>query len=319
MDADHFETRRAIIMHTAILINIVSASQPAIAMCVAGIVVFMIGAMVAKRDLSGAHGLDRIAVLGPVCFAVPLAVFGAFHLFGPDFVKDIVPDYMPWQMFWVYFVGLALIAASVSIAAGIWMHWSGLLFGIMMFLFVAMIYIPGVISTPQGRYRWILACREMSFGGGGWLLAGSVIDGWPRNGNRKVIFVGRICVTIALFLFGVEHFLHPTGLPGVPLQKQIPTWIPGREIVDYITGAALLIAGGSVLLSWKTRAIAACVGGWILLTVLLIYGPVMIGALADPEVGVQVEGINYFADTLLFAGTVLALAKVSPRSRQANS
>lgn len=34
--------------------------------------------------------------------------------------------------------------------------------------------------------------------------------------------------------------------------------------------------------------------------------------LAEPATPVQVEGINYFADTLLFAGVVLALASAAP-------
>jgi hypothetical protein len=44
------------------------------------------------------------------------------------------------------------------------------------------------------------------------------------------------------------------------------------------------------------------------LLVVVIYGPVLIGALADPSTGVQVEGVNYFADTLLFGGAILSLA-----------
>jgi len=61
--------------------------------------------------------------------------------------------------------------------------------------------------------------------------------------------------------------------------------------------------------------VATCVGGWLLLMVLVIYGPVLIAALSDPRIGVQVEGINYFADTLLFAGVILlALANAGPRS-----
>jgi hypothetical protein len=85
-------------------------------------------------------------------------------------------------------------------------------------------------------------------------------------------------------------------------------------LIDYLTGAALLVAGGSILLRWKTRAVATCLGGWILLMVLVIYGPVLIVALSDPETAIKVEGINYFADTLLFAGAILALAKATPRS-----
>ncbi len=44
---------------------------------------------------------------------------------------------------------------------------------------------------------------------------------------------------------------------------------------------------------------------------LVIYLPVLLGALSDPRIGVQLEGINYFADTLLFAGTILTLASAS--------
>ena len=40
----------------------------------------------------------------------------------------------------------------------------------------------------------------------------------------------------------------------------------------------------------------------------------MILALSDPGTAGKVEGINYFADTLLFAGAILALAKATPRS-----
>jgi hypothetical protein len=58
--------------------------------------------------------------------------------------------------------------------------------------------------------------------------------------------------------------------------------------------------------------VATFVGGWILLMVLVIYGPVLIGALWHPGVGVEVEGVNYFADTLLFAGAILATASAVP-------
>ena len=47
-----------------------------------------------------------------------------------------------------------------------------------------------------------------------------------------------------------------------------------------------------------------------MLLVLAIYTPVLIGALANPGAGVQIEGLNYFADTLLFGGAILSLAGV---------
>jgi hypothetical protein len=58
--------------------------------------------------------------------------------------------------------------------------------------------------------------------------------------------------------------------------------------------------------------VATLVGGWILLMVLVIYGPVLIAALSQSGVGIEVEGINYFADTLLFGGAILAVASAAP-------
>ena len=301
-------------MHSTILATLFEISSTVVAMCSAGIALFLIGVLAAKNEIAEARGLDKVVALSNLCVAIPLAVFGALHLFAPQFVTDIVPVYMPWRLFWVYFVGCALIAASLSIATRIGVRWSGLLFGIMMFLFVAMIHFPGALRQPHNRIFWTIVFREMSFGSAGWILAGNARDGWRGPAKKTLITVGRILIAIAAIVFGIEHFLHATGLPGVPLQKQMPTWIPGRVLLDYVTGAALLVAGGSILLARRTRVVATCVGAWILLMVLVIYGPVLIGALSQPGIGVEVEGINYFADTLLFAGTILALASASPRS-----
>jgi uncharacterized membrane protein len=301
-------------MPPTILVAFFEISRTVVAMCSAGIALFLIGVLAAKNEIAQARSLDKIVALSNLCVAIPLAVFGALHLFGPRFVIDIVPPYMPWRLFWVDSVGCALIAASLSIATKIGVSWSGLLFGIMMFLFVAMIHLPGALRHPHDRFIWTIVFREMSFGGAGWILAGNAMDGWRGQGKSVLITVGRIFITMAVLVFGIEHFMHATGLPGVPLERQMPTWIPGRVLIDYVTGAALLVTGGSILLARKTRAVAICVGGWILLMVLVIYGPVLIVALSEPGTAAKVEGINYFADTLLFAGAILALASATPRS-----
>ena len=303
-------------MHTTILATFFGLSRTPLSMCSAGILVFLIALWATKADVSRARGLDKIVALSNLCFAIPLAVFGALHLSGVEFVLPIVPSYMPWRLFVAYFVGCALLAASLSIATKIQVRWSGLLFGIMMFLFVAMLMIPGAIASPRDRIAWTIVFRESSFGGGGWLFAGNASNGWREPTKKMLIGVGRILIALAAIVFGIEHFLHPLGLPGVPLAKQMPAWIPARALIDYVTGAALLVLGGSILLNRKTRAVATYVGGWLLLMVLVIYGPVLIGALSQPGIGVQVEGINYFADTLLFAGAILALASATPNHLQ---
>src|ERR1700716_561226 len=91
-------------------------SGPALPRSAAGLALLVIGLSAAKNDIAQARGIDKIVALTPLCFAIPLAVFGAEHLSSQQSLLALVPSYMPWRMFWVYFVGFALIAASLSIA-----------------------------------------------------------------------------------------------------------------------------------------------------------------------------------------------------------
>jgi uncharacterized membrane protein len=298
-------------MHTIILATFFEVSRTAISMCCAGILLFLIAAWATKGDIAGAGGLDKIVALANLCFAIPLAVFGAEHLSAAKFIMLAVPSYMPGRLFWAYFVGVALVCAALSIATKIQVRWSGLLFGIMMFLFVVMIHIPRAVASHGDRIPWVIVFREMSFGGGGWILAGSAMSG---RGGGKLITVGRVLIAIAAIFFGVEHFLHPMGCPGVPLEKVMPEWIPGRLAIGYVTGAILVVAGVCILLAQKTRMAATYLGSWLVLLVVFIYGPILVVQLADPSTAVKVEGINYFADTLLFGGAILALARATSRT-----
>jgi uncharacterized membrane protein len=298
-------------MPSTLLATFFDISRTAFSMCSAGILLFLVALWAVMTDIVRARGLDKIVALSNLCFAIPLAVFGAEHLSSAKFIMLAVPSYMPWRLFWAYFVGVALLASSLSIASKIQVRWSGLLFGIMMFLFVAMVHIPPVLASPSDRIPWTIVIREMSFAGGAWLLAGSAMRG---QGASNLITVGRVLIAIAALFFGIEHFLHPAGCPGVPLEKLTPLWIPGRLLLGYLTGAILLVAGASILLARKTRMAATYLGTWIVLLVLFIYGPILIAQLSDPSTAVQVEGINYFADTLLFAGAILALASATPRT-----
>ncbi|HKD81563.1 MAG TPA: hypothetical protein VKH81_17860 [Candidatus Angelobacter sp.] len=321
-------------MHATALALFLEFLSTSTAMCIAGAALFLIGGWAAKDDVASARGLDKIVALANLCYAVPLAVFGTLHFFDAQDLVTMVPRYMPGRMFWVYFVGCALIAAALSIATKIAVRWSGLLVGIMMFMFVGMLYLPFALQhmhAPNIRFTWTIVFRESSFGGAGWVLAGMAKDGWRGPANRgpqhagfsrvgavktTLITVGRILIALAALFFGVQHFLHPMGLPGVPLRREMPAWVPLRALIDYVTGAALLAAGLSILLNWKARIVAAVAGGWILLTILVIYIPVMIGALANPNLAVKIEGINYFADTLFFAGVILAAASAAPRAAE---
>src|SRR6202162_2017619 len=112
-------------MHPTILATFFEISRTAVSMCSAGILLLLLALWAAKSDIARARGLDKIVALNNLCFAAPLAVFGALHLAAAESIKPMVPSYMPWPLFWAYFFGFALLAASLSIATKILVPWSG--------------------------------------------------------------------------------------------------------------------------------------------------------------------------------------------------
>jgi uncharacterized membrane protein len=294
-------------------------SRTVSAMYIAAIALFVIAALAARSDFAQARGLDKVVALGNLFFALPLAVFAMQHFFDAKGIAQLVPKYMPWPLFWTYLVGCALLAASLSIATKIQVQWSGLLWGVMMFLFVAMMDIEATLKHPENRFNWILTLRELSFGAGGWVLAGDALARQAERAGSKFITVGRIIIGGVAIFYGVEHFLHPVHVPGVPLEMLMPEWIPGRMIIGYLTGAILVVAGACILIAKKTRMAATYLGAWIALLVFTVYLAILIPSFPNPSNGVRVEAFDYFTDTMLYAAVILAVAKATSASQSMSS
>src|SRR5664279_720797 len=80
-------------------------------MCLAGVVYLVAGIYVLRKEIGLAHGWDKLISLDCVFIAVSLAVFAPEHFYGPEFLQNMVPSWMPGHLFWAYFVGCALFAA----------------------------------------------------------------------------------------------------------------------------------------------------------------------------------------------------------------
>jgi uncharacterized membrane protein YkgB len=72
-----------------------------------------------------------------------------------------------------------------------------------------------------------------------------------------------------------------------------------------LTGILLVICGAAILLNKYAHSAGVCVGILMALITLFLYAPI----LATANQASQVEGINYVADTLLFGGAILFLAR----------
>ena len=81
-----------------------------------------------------------------------------------------------------------------------------------------------------------------------------------------------------------------------------------RLLWAYLAGAVLVVAGASLIVNKKARLAATYLGIMILLLCLFIYLPIVVAIPSD--IG---NGLNYFADTLLFSGVALVLADALPK------
>jgi uncharacterized membrane protein len=260
---------------------------------------------ITKDELPQAHGLDKLMPFGRLSFAIPMAVFGTEHFTVTADIATMVPSWIPAHTFWVYLVGVGLIAAALSITVKVQSRLAATLLGAMFCLFVVLMDIPAAVAEPGNRISWTLALRELAFASGALAFAGSQMSAKRAGAGSVLVAVARISIGMVAVFYGVEHFLHPTFAPGVPLEKIIPEWIPGRILWAYLAGVVLVAAGLCLLVKRQTRLAATCLGLMILLLVLFVYLPLLVKSPTD------IVSVNYFFDTLAFGGAILLLAGAS--------
>jgi hypothetical protein len=83
--------------------------------------VFAIGliAIFLRGEWQKAPGLDKLILFGPLFYAVPIAAFGTEHFTITKDIASMVPAWIPWHLFWAYFIGACFIAAALSLVTRI--------------------------------------------------------------------------------------------------------------------------------------------------------------------------------------------------------
>jgi uncharacterized membrane protein len=269
-------------------------------MIAAGIAALVVGLALVRTRFQTASGAEKAMVLGPVFEAVALAVFAAEHFTAAGDLMTIVPRWLPGPVFWTYFVGAAWLAAAISFIAWLLVRWSAPLVALLFLIIVVTIDLPNLPSHIGERLFWTLTLRELSFAGGAMVLAGSV---WPRCiASNALIGIGRAIVAATLIFYGIQHFLFPLFVPGVPLEKLTPAWVPFPLVLAYLVGIILVLGGIGLFVRPTIRVAAATAGIMLVLLTAFFYVPILV---LEINTDLAIEGLNYVFDTLLFAATAL--------------
>jgi uncharacterized membrane protein YphA (DoxX/SURF4 family) len=260
-----------------------------------------------RGEWQEARGVDKLILFGPIFYAAPLAAFGTEHFTLTKVIASLVPKWIPWHMFWAYFVGTCFILAALSLVTGIQVRLSASLLALTFFLFVVLMDVPVWLRHPLDRFGLTFALRELSFCAGPLALAASLGGEKGKSVSRFFATVARYFIAFAVLFYSFEQFMHGDHVPGVPLEPLTPTWIVGHAIWTYVAAVAYAIGGAFLLLGKRTRAAAAWVGLSVLFVELMVYVPIAVVERASLD-----NGLNYMADTLMFCGTVLLLARAMP-------
>lgn len=116
-------------------------------------------------------GFGALAVVAAFPLAVRLAsIFtglffiagGIQHFIFIQFVKTLVPSWIPGAEFWSYFAGVALIAAGIALVSGIQRKLAALLSSWMVFIWFLILHVPRGFGETANTNEWIAIFEALS-------------------------------------------------------------------------------------------------------------------------------------------------------------
>ncbi len=110
-------------------------------------------------------------LLGRILLGIPFLVFGMMHFPGADQMAGMVPAWIPGGVFWVYFTGVANIAAGVAFITGKQARLAGFLTVLMMIVFILAIHLPGMSNPATAQMSMMSILKDLGLAGGALLMA----------------------------------------------------------------------------------------------------------------------------------------------------
>lgn len=225
---------------------------------------------------------------GRTLFALSIIGMAAQQLFYPQFRAIFVPQtpvWLPFPEIWVYIFSFYLIASSIAIIKAK-NPVIPVILGIVLFLLFLIGHIPYRLSQqPNNLGVWTVAIKCLAFAGGAFIATGAVplisrkglFGSYLNVITEKLIPLGIVLFSGMLILFGIDHFLYPTGV-----SRLVPKWIPNKLFWTYFAAIALIGSGSAILFRVKAKLASLLAGIMILLWVFILHLP---SAIATPGMG----------------------------------
>jgi len=133
--------------------------------CIAGSAFVIAGEFLAGKFAA------RAKLVGRMLFALPLVVFAVQHFLYARFIATLIPAWIPERLFWAYFVGIAFLAASASIATQFQGRLGATLLGAMFLIWVLIVHAPRVAAASHNANEWTSLFVALAMCGGAWSVS----------------------------------------------------------------------------------------------------------------------------------------------------
>jgi hypothetical protein len=223
---------------------------------------------------------------GRFLFVIAILAFGAEHfIFAHSrFLADILP-YTAKGPLSAWLIGAGLAVAGVSFASGWAAQPIARLFAAALILDFLVIHVPRMIGALADAGLRTRGFETLSMAAIALILAGAFGSPRASSGAGGGFFsvpataqAGRFLFAIALGIFGVQHFML------IPvIASLIPTWMPGRVFLAYLTGAGFVAAALSIAAGKLARLAGVLLASMFLIWVLTLHGPRVAHAITNGD------------------------------------
>jgi uncharacterized membrane protein len=114
----------------------------------------------------------KLIKTGRIFIAFALLIFAVQHFMYADFIATLIPSWIPFKLFWAYFVGAAFTATGVSILINIKARLASTLLGFMYLFWFIFLHAPRVMTDPHKEPEWTSMFIALGFSGIFFTLAG---------------------------------------------------------------------------------------------------------------------------------------------------
>ena len=242
---------------------------------------------------------------GKAIFLAAIAAFGIQCLIRGNVIVGLEPVSLSGMSRGIagWITGVALLAAVAAALPRATARYGALAIAVILFLWVLLLHVPVLVSTPPSGNTWTPAFEVFAMAGAALALFG--IASLPSLGDRELsarraILIGRLCYAVSLPVFGVLHYMYIGYVASV-----IPSWIPAHVAFGYVTGAAHIAAGVSIATGMLARVAAYCVAAMFGSWVIILHTPRVLAHLHDANEWTSlIVALSMCGGALIVAGTL---------------